>query len=54
MGEADIARQMGLEPPLTPALVGATVVRILTDASCAGEVGFRVTADGVQPMSEVG
>ena len=54
VGEADIARQMGLEPPLTPALVGATVVRILTDASCAGEVGFRVTADGVQPMSEVG
>ena len=54
VGEADIARQMGLEPPLTPALVGAAVVRILTDAACAGEVGFRITADGAQPMSAVG
>ncbi len=54
VGEADIARQMGLEPPLTPAIVGAAVVRILTDAACAGEVGFRITADGAQPMSEVG
>jgi hypothetical protein len=34
--------------------VGAAVVCILTDAGCAGEVGFRITADGAQPMSAVG
>jgi len=44
VSEADIAGQMGLEPPLTPALVGAAVVRILTDAACAGEVGFVAAA----------
>ena len=54
VGEADIARQMGLDPPLTPAIVGAAVVRILTDPGCAGEVGFRITAEGAQRMSGVG
>jgi len=54
VGEADITRQMGLDPPLTPAIVGAAVVRILTDPGCAGEVGFRITAEGAQRMSGVG
>ena len=54
VGEAEIATQMGLEPPLTPAIVGAAVVRILTDPGCAGEVGFRITAEGAQRMSGVG
>ena len=54
VSEADITRQMGLEPPLTPAIVGTAVVRILTDPGCAGEVGFRITAEGAQRMSGVG
>jgi len=51
--EAEVVAQLGLVPPLTPAMVGAGVVRILTDPGCADEVGFKVGPDGLQPLSAV-
>jgi NAD(P)-dependent dehydrogenase (short-subunit alcohol dehydrogenase family) len=51
--EAQVGAQMGLDPPLTPAIAGAGVVRLLTDPACAAEVGFKLTAAGLEPMSGV-
>src|ERR1700682_5767361 len=46
--EEEFLAQMG--PPLTPSLVGAAVVRLLSDRSLDAHAAFTVDADGVQPL----
>ncbi len=50
--ESQLRAQMVPSPPLTPKTVGAAVVRILSDPACAQEVGFRITPQGIERMSE--
>ena len=45
-----IVARMGLDPPLTPAVVGAGVARILTDEGCRDTPGFKITSAGLEPM----
>ncbi len=44
-------KRFGIEQPLTPAVVGAGVIGLLADAS--HEVGFKISASGVEPFSQV-
>lgn len=45
--------QFGISHPLTPALMGAAVMSILTDWAESSEIGFQIKASGILPMSEV-
>jgi hypothetical protein len=46
--EEEFLAQMG--PPLTPSLVGAAVVRLLSDRSLDAHAAFTVDAGGLQPL----
>lgn len=45
--------RFGMSRPLKPAGMGAAVISILTEWASSEEIGFRVSAEGIQPMSEV-
>lgn len=45
--------RFGISQPLTPEVLGAAVISILTDWAESSEIGFRITASGIQPMSKV-
>jgi NAD(P)-dependent dehydrogenase (short-subunit alcohol dehydrogenase family) len=47
--EEQFLAQMG--PPLTPALVGAAVVRLLTDRTLDAHAAFSLDADGLTPLT---
>jgi NAD(P)-dependent dehydrogenase (short-subunit alcohol dehydrogenase family) len=47
----EMRKRFGMDRPLTPAAVGAAVIGLLTDTS--REVGFKISANGVEPLSEV-
>jgi NAD(P)-dependent dehydrogenase (short-subunit alcohol dehydrogenase family) len=47
----EMRTRFGLEQPLTPAAVGAGVIRLLAEAS--NEVGFKISASDVEPISQV-
>jgi len=47
--EEQFLAQMG--PPLTPTLVGAAVVRLLTDRSLEAHAAFSLDADGLTPLT---
>jgi len=47
--EEQFLAQMG--PPLTPPLVGAAVVRLLTDRSLDAHAAFSLDADGLTPLT---
>jgi NAD(P)-dependent dehydrogenase (short-subunit alcohol dehydrogenase family) len=47
-----IIEDKGMNPPVTPAIVGAAVVGILTDPANAETVGFRITGSGLHPIKQ--
>jgi len=47
-----IIEDKGMNPPVTPAIVGGAVVSILTNPAHANIVGFRISGAGVQPLGQ--
>jgi NAD(P)-dependent dehydrogenase (short-subunit alcohol dehydrogenase family) len=48
--EDTIAEQKGMKPYVTPAVMGEAVVSLLTDPALQGEVSYRVTGRGIEPI----
>jgi NAD(P)-dependent dehydrogenase (short-subunit alcohol dehydrogenase family) len=48
--EATFIEQKGVLPPVTPEIVGRTVVNLLTDPAQSEVVGFRITGTQVTPI----